>query len=128
MDILLSVGVALLAGLAVSRITKKLGLPDVTAYLIAGVIIGPFCLGLLGVDGLGFTSLESVKQTDVISNVALGFIAFAMGNEFRLKQLRAIGRQAVVVAVFQAVTATAFVDIALVALHFIIPDKLPLEA
>ena len=128
MDILLSVGVSLLAGLAVSRITKKLGLPDVTAYLIAGVLIGPFCLGLLGVDGLGFTSLEKVKQTDVISNVALGFIAFAMGNEFRLRQLRAIGRQAVVVAIFQACVATAFVDIALVTLHFIIPDKLPLEA
>ncbi|MBO4794503.1 MAG: cation:proton antiporter, partial [Clostridia bacterium] len=87
MEILLSVAVALLAGLLVSRLTKLVGLPDVTAYLIAGVIVGPFCLGLLGVNGLGFTSLENVRQTDVISNVALGFIAFAMGNEFRLKQL-----------------------------------------
>ena len=101
MEILLSVAVALLAGLAVSRITKLIGLPDVTAYLIAGVLVGPFCLGLFHVNGLGFTSFENVKQLDVISNVALGFIAFAMGNEFRLKQLRAIGRQAVVVAVFQ---------------------------
>ena len=128
MNALLSVAVALLGGLAVSRITKRFGLPDVTAYLIAGVLVGPFCLGLLGVDGLGFASLADVKQMDIISNAALGFIAFAMGNEFRLKQLRAIGRQAVVVAVFQACTATLFVDIALVALHFAIPETLPLEA
>ena len=128
MEILLSVAVALLAGLLVSRLTKLVGLPDVTAYLIAGVLVGPFCLGLLGVNGLGFISFENVKQLDVISNVALVVRAFAMGNEFRLKQLRAIGRQAVVVAVFQAVVATAFVDIALVALHFAIPETLTVEA
>lgn len=128
METLLSISVALLAGLFVSRITKKLGLPDVTAYLIAGILIGPFCLGLLGIDGLGFTSLEKVESLGIISNVALGFIAFAMGNEFRLKQLKAIGKQAVVIAVFQAVTATVFVDVALVILHFIIPEDLPLPA
>lgn len=128
MEILLSVSVALLAGLFVSRITRKFGLPDVTAYLIAGVLIGPFCLGLIGIDGFGFTSLEKVESLSLISNVALGFIAFAMGNEFRLSQLKAIGKQATIVAVFQAFTSTVFVDIALVALHFTIPDQLPIEA
>ncbi len=128
MEILLSISISLMAGLFVSRITRRFGLPDVTAYLIAGILVGPFCLGLIGVEGLGFTSLEKVESLSLISNVALGFIAFAMGNEFRLSQLKAIGKQATVVAVFQAITATVFVDAALIALHFVIPEELPLEA
>ena len=128
MDTLLSLSVALLAGLLMSRLTKKVGLPDVTAYLIAGVIVGPYCLGMIGVDGLGFTSLEKVQGLSLVSNVALGFIAFAMGNEFRLKQLKEIGRQATVVAVFQAVAAAVCVDATLIILHFIAPSSLSLEA
>ena len=128
MDTLLSLSVALLAGLMMSRLTKKIGFPDVTAYLVAGIIVGPFCLGLLGVDGLGFTSFEKVDGLKLISNVALGFIAFAMGNEFRLKQLKEIGKKATVVAVFQAVSAAIAVDAALIVFHFIAPDILTLEA
>ncbi|MBQ2119242.1 MAG: cation:proton antiporter [Clostridia bacterium] len=128
MDTLLSLSVALLAGLLLSRLTKKIGLPDVTAYLIAGILVGPYCLGALGLEGIGFTSFEKVQGLSLVSNVALGFIAFAMGNEFRLKQLKAIGKQATVVAIFQAVTAAAFVDIALIVFHFLAPERLPLEA
>lgn len=128
MDTLLSLSIALLAGLLMSRLTKKIGLPDVTAYLVAGIIVGPCCLGMIGVDGLGFTSLEKVQGLSLVSNVALGFIAFAMGNEFRIKQLKEIGRQATVVAVFQAVTATVFVDVVLIVIHFIAPGAMPLEA
>lgn len=124
MEILLSVAVALAAGLAMSRVVKPLKLPAVTGYLVAGILIGPFCLGLLGINGLGFVSEEAVSGLGLISDAALGFIAFAIGNEFRIKELKHIGRQAVVIGVFQAVIATAFVDIALVALHFLIPDKL----
>lgn len=126
--ILLSLSVALVAGLLLSRLTKKLGLPDVTAYLIAGILIGPFGLGLFHIEGLGFTSLESVEKMNVLSDVALGFIAFAMGNEFRLNQLRQVGKQAVVVAVFQAAAATVCVDACLIGFHFLMPDVLPLEA
>ena len=128
MHTLLPLAIALFAGLMMSRLTKKLNLPAVTAYLVAGILIGPFCLGRLGVDGLGFTSLENVKEFEILSQVALGFIAFTMGNEFRLEELKKIGKQATVIAVFQAVVATIFVDIALVGLHFIMPDKLPLSA
>ena len=128
LTILSTLSIALAAGLLLTRLTKKLKLPDVTAYLIAGILIGPFGLGLLRIEGIGFTSLESVERMNVLSDVALGFIAFAMGNEFRLSQLKKIGRQAVVVAVFQAVTATVFVDACLIGLHFLRPDVLPLEA
>lgn len=124
MDVLLSIAIALLAGLLMTRVIKPLGLPAVTGYLIAGVLIGPFCLGalgrLLGIEGLGFTSAEYLEKFGVIADVALGFIAFSIGNEFRLKQLKQIGKQATIIAFAQALTATAFVDIALCSLSLIL--------
>lgn len=128
MEILLTLSVAIFAGLMLSRVAKKLKLPAVTAYLVAGVLVGPFVLGNLGVDGLGFTSHENVKSFSLLSDIALGFIAFAIGNEFRLAQLKKIGKQATIIGIFQAVFTTLLVDAVLIGLHFIIPDKFPLEA
>ena len=128
MEILLSLSIALFAGLMLSRLAKLCKLPAVTAYLITGIIIGPWCLGAFGVKGLGFTSEEEIKSLSIISDVALGFIAFSIGNEFRLSQLKSIGKSATVIGIFQAVVATVCVDIALIALHFIIPEQFPLSA
>ena len=119
---------ALLAGLLLSRLAKLLKLPAITAYLVAGILIGPYCLGALGVKGLGFTTLADVEGLSLICDVALGFIAFSIGNEFRLAQLKQIGKKATVVGIFQAVLATVVVDAVLIGLHFLMPDKLPLEA
>ncbi len=124
MNVLLSVSVALLAGLMMTRLFKPLKLPSVTAYLIAGVLIGPYCLGALGLDGLGFQTHDNVEALSVISDVALGFIAFSIGNEFRLEDLKKTGKQAFVIGVLQALVATALVDAALFALHLAMPDKL----
>ncbi len=126
MQILLSLSIAMLAGLLMSRLTKLWNLPAVTAYLVAGVLVGPYVLGRLGVPGLGFISNEDVANYSIISDAALGFIAFAMGNEFRVSELKKTGKKATVVAVFQALVATIAVDIALYVVHLIIPDKLPL--
>ena len=126
MEILLSLSIALFAGLMLSRLAKLVQLPAVTAYLVAGVIIGPFCIGAIGVNGLGFVSMEAIENLSLISDVALGFIAFSIGNEFRLSQLKQIGKQATIIGIFQAVFTTLVVDAALIGLHFIIPDKLPL--
>lgn len=126
MQTLLTLSIALLAGLVMSRLTKIWNLPAVTAYLVAGILIGPYCLGQLGIEGLGFTSMEEVNHFSIISDVALGFIAFTMGNEFRLSELKKTGKQAAVIAVFQALVATLFVDVALLILHFIIPEQLSL--
>ena len=138
MNTLIILSLALFAGLLLSRLTKLLKLPAVTAYLLAGVIIGPYCLGALGsflgdtfnadFGWMGFTSLESVESFGLISKVALGFIAFSIGNEFRLKELKQIGKQATIIGIFQAVFTTLVVDAALIGLHFIIPDKFPLQA
>ncbi len=128
MQALLTLSVALFAGLMLSRLAKLVKLPAVTAYLVAGLLIGPYGLGTLGVPGLGFTSMSDIKTYSILSDVALGFIAFSIGNEFRLSQLRHTGRQATIIGIIQAVTATLFVDAALIGLHFLIPDKLPLPA
>ena len=128
LEILLCLSVALIGGLLLSRLAKKLNLPAVTAYLVAGLLLGPFVIGRLGLPGVGFHSLEDVAGLDVISQVALGFIAFTIGNEFRLSQLKAMGRQAITVGILQAVTATVVVDAALVGLHFIAPDVISLPA
>ena len=121
---LLSVSIALLAGLLLTRVFKNFKLPAVTAYLIAGVLIGPYCLGALQIQGLGFTSMEDVHSLHMISEVALGFIAFAIGNEFRVEELKNTGKQAFIIGIFQALTATLFVDLALLALYFMMPDKI----
>ncbi|MDO5378232.1 MAG: cation:proton antiporter [Clostridia bacterium] len=127
METLLSISIALCAGLLLSRFVKPLKMPAVTGYLIAGILIGPCCLGQLGVKGLGFPTMEDVKALSLFNDVALGFIAFAIGNEFRLSQLRHTGRQATVIGIFQALTATVCVDVVLIALHaFVLGDALPI--
>ena len=124
MNILLSVSIALLAGLLMTRLFKPFKLPDVTAYLIAGVLIGPYCIGALGIGGLGFESMDAVHALGLMADVALGFIAFSIGSEFRLEELKKTGKQAFVIGIFQALVATLFVDLALYAVHMAMPDKL----
>ncbi len=124
MSILLSVSVALLVGLLMTRAFKPFKLPSVTAYLIAGVLIGPYCIGRIGIEGLGFASHDAVAALSLISEVALGFIAFSIGNEFRVSDLKKTGKQALVIGIFQALVATLFVDLALYVVHLIMPDKL----
>ena len=121
MDVLTQLSLSLVGGLLMSRVAKKLNLPAVTAYLIAGLLLGPYCIGALNLFHLGFSTAEEVASLDIISQVALGFIAFTIGNEFRLEQLKHMGKQAITVGILQAVITTALVDAALVALHFINP-------
>ena len=126
MSTLLSISIALLAGLLMTRAFKPLKLPSVTAYLIAGVLIGPYCLGALGISGLGFNSAEAVHGLSLISEVALGFIAFSIGNEFRMEDLKKTGKQALVIGIVQALVAAFFVDAVLIVLHIIMPEKISL--
>jgi Kef-type K+ transport system membrane component KefB len=111
-----------------SRVVKIFKLPAVTGYLIAGILIDPYCLGALGVKGIGFVDMENIKTYTLLSETALGFIAFLIGNEFRLSQLKKTGKQATVIGIFQAVCTTLIVDAVLIGIHFLIPDKLPLPS
>ena len=126
-SVFLSLSIALLSGLLLSRLVKRIKLPAVTAYLLAGVLIGPFVLGALDMPGIGITA-EQIEGFGIISDLALGFIAFSMGNEFRISQLKKIGKQATIIGIFQALITTVVVDVALIALHFAMPDKLTLPA
>ncbi len=111
-----------------SRLTKLVNLPAVTAYLVAGLLLGPFCIGAIGIEGLGFGSIESVEGFKIITQVALGFIAFSMGNEFRLTQLKAMGTKAVIIGIVQAVGTTVLVDVVLIIVHLLFPSILSLPA
>ena len=113
---------ALIGGLMLSRLTKLLNLPAVTAYLIAGLLLGPFVLGRLNIPGLGFQTLEQVKLISIVTQTALGFIAFTIGNEFRLSQLKTMGRSAITIGILQAVITTLVVDIILIILHLCFPQ------
>ena len=128
MQALLSLSVALFAGLMLSRLAKLAKLPAVTAYLVAGILVGPYLLGSFGIAGLGFISMEDVDSYSIITDVALGFIAFSIGNEFRLSQLKQTGKQATVIGILQAVFTTLLVDAVLIGVHFLMPDKLSLPA
>lgn len=119
---LICLAVAMIGGLLMSRVAKKLNLPAVTSYLVAGLLLGPFCIGRIGIPGLGFQGLEQVEALSIISQLALGFIAFTIGNEFRLSQLKSMGSRAITIGILQAVVTTLLVDIVLIILHFIKPD------
>ena len=125
---LIPIAIAVVAGLLMTRVFKKLkiNLPDVTAFLLAGLVIGPYGLGRLGISGIGFHTLADVESVSVISQVALGFIAFSIGNEFRVSELKQFGKQASVIGIFQAVITTILVDLVLICVHFLIPQALPL--
>ena len=133
---LLSIAVCLFAGLMMTRVLKHLKLPDVTAYLIAGVLIGTYCLGRFVVGGFSFgfnSTIAPVASFAIISDIALGFIAFDIGNEFRLSDLKHTGKKATVIGIVQAIVATLVVDGALVGIHYALiaatgVDHLPLPA
>lgn len=116
---------ALIGGLMLSRLTKLLNMPAVTAYLVAGLLLGPFGLGSLNIPGFGFQTLEQVELLGIITETALGFIAFTIGNEFRLHQLKTMGSSAITIGILQAVITTGVVDIILIGLHFIFPEIIP---
>ena len=113
-----------------SRLAKAANLPAVTSYLVAGLLLGPFFLGRLGLSGLGFGfgTLEQVEGYGIVTQVALGFIAFVIGNEFRLSALKTMGQQAITVGIAQAVITTALVDVALVVVHLLFPDVISMAS
>ena len=123
---LISLAAALVGGLMLSRLTKRLNLPAVTAYLVAGLLLGPFCLGALKIPGLGFNTLDQVETLRIVTQTALGFIAFTIGNEFRLCQLKTMGKAAITIGILQAVITTLVVDLVLIVLHLCFPNVISL--
>ena len=125
---LICLAVAVIGGLMMSRITKLLHLPAVTAYLVAGLLLGPYCLGAMGLEGFGFQSMEQVEGLTILTQTALGFIAFSMGNEFRLSQVKSMGVKAITIGIVQAVITTLVVDAVLITVHLLFPEMISLSA
>ena len=128
MTTLICLAIAVIGGLLMSRLTKLFKLPAVTAYLIAGLLLGPFVIGRLLVPGLGFNSLEQVEGLSILTQTALGFIAFTIGNEFRLNQLKTFGSKAITIGILQAVITTVVVDLILIGLHLCFPNVISIPA
>ena len=110
MTIVLYLSLAMVVALLMTRVTRLVRLPNVTAYLIAGVLIGPGVLNLLNSDSIGALS--------ILTSVSLGFIAFSIGDEFKLSTLKQIGSQAMIITLFEALGAIVLVDCITVALGF----------
>ena len=122
MDIIVSLAFTLLSGLLLTRVSKYLHLsfPDVTIYLLTGLLLGPFCLGRLSIVGLGFSNFDQVKSLSLISEVALGFIAFSIGAEFKFEKIAKSGKATLIIGVLQAACATLLVDTSLLLLRNVV--------
>ena len=120
MSTLVALGILMAAGLLVSRAARAAKLPNVTAFLVAGLLIGPSVLGII--------NREQVESFSIISSAALGFIAFSIGGEFQLSTLKKIGKAPLTITFFQGMTTAILVDIGLIALGFDVPMSLMLGA
>lgn len=110
----------LFAGLIFGRIVKLIKLPNVTGYLIAGLLIGPYCFKLV--------PLNLVTQLELVSEMALAFIAFSVGSEFKVSYLKKVGMLPIIIAIFEALTATVLVTFVLILFGFQVEVALLLGA
>ena len=100
-SIIISVALMLIAGFLLTRVTKLLRLPNVTAYIVAGILIGPYCLNLV--------PQRFIDGTSFLSDIALAFIAFSTGEFFKLDVLKKNGMKVVWITVFESVLASLLV-------------------
>ena len=120
MNVLLALSIAIAMGLLFSRFIRFIHLPNVTAYLLAGLVVGPYVLGV-------FTP-EMNSQMAIISDVALGFIAYSIGSEFKLSYLKEIGAKPIVITIFEGCGASLIVFVALLLVGAPMPLTLALSA
>ena len=120
MHTLLSIAIAMIAGLLLTRVAKLVKLPNVTGYLVAGLLIGPYCFKLV--------SADTLATLDIITVAALGFIAFSIGSEFKLSHIKAIGGKILIITACEAIGAVILVDVVVSLLGFPVPMALCLGA
>ncbi len=133
MNQFLYLAIAIAIALLSSRLMKKIKLPNVTGYLITGILVGPYVLGL-AFNGGNFTNdpsqntiLEFVHSLSWVSDVALGFIAFTIGSSFKLSALKMVGPKVIAITVFEALGGSLLVLAGLSIAHFIWPTYIGWE-
>lgn len=110
MNTLLALSLGMIVGLLMTRIMKKINLPNVTGYLIAGLIVGPYCLNIF--------NHENIEGLSIVTDAALGFIAFSIGGEFKFSALKQLGAKIFVITFLEAVGASALVSTVLILAGF----------
>lgn len=126
------VAVLILVALLSTRVMKLVKLPNVTGYIITGILVGPFVFGLLfnnfSYDGIKDSTIyQYIDQIKWVSNVALGFIAFSIGSSFKAKTIKSLGKSVLIITVLEAIGASILVFCGLFALHFALPDVISME-
>lgn len=106
MHILFSVGVIIISGLIMAKLVEYINLPHITGYLLAGIIIGPYVTGII--------SFKQAENLNIINEIALGLIAFTIGNEFNFNNLKESGKVVLIITIFQALGAVFLVDIIMI--------------
>ena len=126
------VAALLLVALLSTRLMRLIKLPNVTGYILTGIIMGPFLFGLL-FNNFSFTDIKEgtiykfVDQIGWVSTVALGFIAFSIGTSFKFSTIKSLGKRVLVITVLEALGASLLVVVALLVAHFIFPQYVSLE-
>lgn len=126
------VALLLLAGLLSTRVMKYLKLPNVTGYIVTGILMGPFVFGLL-FNSFDFASAknsyiyEYISKLTWVSNVALGFIAFSIGTSFKMSTIKAVGKKVVIITIFESFGASLLVILALLIAHYVAPEKISIS-
>lgn len=116
----LYLALALFLALIAGKIVKQIKMPNVTGYLIMGLLVGPYCFNLI--------PLDMIETFSFIPEIALGFIAFSIGAEFKLSYLKKVGKSPIIIAFLEAIMAVVFVDVILIATGHDIPFSLVLGA
>lgn len=125
LNVLADLGIMILFGIFMGRMVKHLKLPNVTGYLLAGLLLGPYFLPALGVP-FSVLSESFVNNIAIVSEVALGFIAFSIGNEFKFSYFKQVGATPIIIACFESLFAVVFVVAALVLTGNSVPFSLVL--
>ena len=125
--IFIYIAILLFAALLSTRLMKLLKLPNVTGFIITGIIVGPFVFGLLfnnfSYDGIKDAVIyQYVNKIKWVSTIALGFIAFSIGTSFKMSAIKAVGKKVIIITILEALGASILVLLALVGLHFLFPD------
>lgn len=118
---IISIAIMLFAGFLLTRLTKLIKLPNVTAYIVAGILIGPYCLNLI--------PTNFVTNTSFLADVSLAFIAFSTGEFFRFDTLKKNGGKVVIITVFEALLASILIFIvSYFVMHLTLPFSIVLGA
>lgn len=128
MNQILCIAIALFVGLLSSRLMKVLRLPNVTGYLISGIIFGPYVLGqFIGGWNADPSSQTSIQAISWISEIALGFIAFTIGCSFKASSLKAVGKRVIIITIFEALGGAIITIGGLFIAYIFLKDQLPVS-